>query len=53
MTKPLTSPVVIDGNYTKIIVGNRLYNIDAFFLALLYTHLEYDEALELLGYTNE
>ena len=38
-------------SYTKIIVGNTLYNIDAFFLALEYTHLTYDEAIELLGYT--
>lgn len=53
MTKQWDSPVVIDGNYTKIIVGNRLYNIDTFFLALLYTNLEYDEALELLGYTHD
>ena len=53
MTKQWDSPVVIDGNYTKIIVGDRLYNIETFFLALLYTRLEYDEALELLGYTNE
>ena len=44
-------PLVIKDNYTKIIIGDRLYNIDAFFLALAYTHLEYDEALELLGYT--
>ena len=47
------SPVVIKDNTTKIIVGDRLYNIDAFFLALLYTNLEYDEAIELLGYTRE
>ena len=46
-------PLVIEGKYTKIIIGDRLYNIDAFFLALAYTHLEYDEALELLGYTGE
>ena len=46
-------PLVIQDNYTKIIIGDRLYNIDAFFLALAYTHLEYDEALELLGHTNE
>ena len=45
-------PLVIEGNYTKIIIGDRLYNIDAFFLALAYTNLQYDEALELLGYTN-
>ena len=38
-------------NYTRIIVGDRLYNIDAFFLALEYTQLTYDEAVELLGYT--
>ena len=49
----LDSPLVIKDNYTKIIIGDRLYNIDAFFLALAYTHLEYDEALELLGYTDE
>ena len=46
-------PLVIQDNYTKIIIGDRLYNIDAFFLALTYTHLEYDEAIELLGYTRE
>ena len=44
-------PLVIQDNYTKIIIGDRLYNIDAFYLALAYTQLEYDEALELLGYT--
>ena len=49
----LDSPLVIKDNYTKIIIGDRLYTIDAFFLALAYTHLEYDEALELLGYTDE
>ena len=49
----LDSPLVIKDNYTKIIIGDRLYNIDAFFLALAYTHLEYDEAIELLGYTDE
>ena len=49
----LDSPLVIKDNYTKIIIGDRLYTIDDFFLALAYTHLEYDEALELLGYTDE
>ena len=38
-------------NFTKITIGNTLYNIDAFFLALEYTQLTYDEAVELLGYT--
>ena len=51
--KRFDSPVVIEDNNTRIIVGDRLYNIDAFFLALEYTQLEYDEAIELLGYTNE
>tara|TARA_A100001015_G_scaffold294968_1_gene373353 strand:+ start:798 stop:971 length:174 start_codon:yes stop_codon:yes gene_type:complete len=47
------TPVVIEGSTAKILVGDILYNIDTFFLALEYTNLEYDEAIERLGYINE
>ena len=53
MINQYDTPVVIEGSTAKILVGDRLYNIDTFFLALEYTNLEYDEAIERLGYINE
>ena len=53
MTSKYDTPIVIEDTQTKIQIKDELYSLEAFFLALEYTQLEYDEAVELLGYINE
>jgi len=53
MTNKYDTPIVIHDNITKIKIKDELYSLEAFFLALEYTQLEYDEAIELLGYIND
>ena len=53
MTNKYDTPLVIHDNTTKIQIKDELYSLDAFFLALEYMDLEYDEAIELLGYIND
>ena len=47
------TPLVIEDDCTKIRIEDKLYSLDCFRLALEYTHLEYDEAIERLGYIND
>ena len=47
------TPLVIEDDCTKIRIDDTLYSLDTFWLALEYTHLEYDEAIERLGYIND
>jgi len=53
MVNKYDTPIVIEDDGTKIRIDDTLYSLDTFWLALEYTHLEYDEAIELLGYIND